>query len=172
MTNHPPRGTTPNRDEIHMMRAKFPSLRDNEWTKTSNFVEDDNPIRYNCVAWSLCRSELGWIGSMIDECGNNNGVVDVEDFDAFYQICKYEICGTSIQDCVYEKNKRKIALFWKDGGHWHVAKAVDSGWWESKLGENIRIMHRLEQMMGGKYGDICRCYCKNEPKAGQNQGEN
>jgi len=42
------------------------------------------------------------------------------------------------------------------------------GWWESKLGREIRIIHRLEQLEGGEYGDVYRCYWKEDKTANLN----
>ncbi len=159
MFNIPPKGITPNKEEIEKLTEKFPNLHENEWSKTGEATGIWGPNAYNCYAWSLCRDDIGWIEQIIDALGNNNKILDVEDFDNFYKNKGYTVCGNSLTECNPEYEKRKIAIFCKDGKPMHAAKeAEDENWWESKLGSNIRIMHKLGQLEGEQYGEVCRCY--------------
>lgn len=155
----PPRGELPTTDELNRIQTYFPNLKKNEWKKTGNKTGMFGPEAYNCYAWSLCRDDIGWIDRVIDALGNNNKILDVSDFDNFYRDKGYVICGDCIDDCKPEKNMRKIALFCKYKIPQHASKeTADNNWWESKLGGDIRIIHRLEQLEGQEYGHICRCY--------------
>lgn len=158
----PTKGIVPNFNEKTFVASRFPRLRDGEWTKTGNETGTTGPDAYNCIAWSLCRADAGWIQPEVKVDVQNETWLD--EFDRYYRRNGYEICGKSIQDCVPQKGKQKIALFSKNGEVSHAAKEVeDDGWWESKLGSYIKIMHRLEQLIGGVYGNICRCYCIDDP---------
>ena len=159
----PPYGQFPTPDELNHIKAYFPNLKDKEWKKTGEKTGVTGPTAYNCYAWSLCRDDIGWIEQVIDALGNNNKILDVSDFDNFYHSRGYAVCGDCIDDCKPEKDMRKIALFYKNGIPAHASKeATDNNWWESKLGGNIRIMHRLDQLEGDEYGHVCRCYCIHE----------
>ena len=159
----PPKGKLPTSYELNYIQTYFPNLKENEWKKTGNETGIFGPTAYNCYAWSLCRDDIGWIEQIIDALGNNNNILDMSDFDNFYRNRGYVICGDCISDCTPEKNMRKIALFCKNKIPQHASKeAADDNWWESKLGGNIRIMHRLEQLEGEMYGRVCRCYCISE----------
>lgn len=155
----PPMGNFPDAENIYEIKSDLPNLQDGEWAKTGDATYSPESRPYNCFAWSLCRNDIGWVYNIVDKWGNNNKIVEIEDFDRFYQSFGYEICGKSIQDCTSKKGLKKIALFCKDEKPQHAAKESKDGWWESKLGNNIKIMHRLEQMEGGYYGNVCRCYC-------------
>jgi len=157
----PPRGISPSSDEINNLSEKFSNLKKDEWSKTGEATGVSGKNAYNCYAWSLCRDDVGWIEQIVDALGNNNKSLDVDDFDNFFSNKGYSVCGNSISDCKSESGKRKIALFGIDGRPTHAAKeSDDDGWWESKLGGSIRILHRVEQLEGTSYGLVCRCYCK------------
>ena len=96
--------------------------------------------------------------------GDGDMSLGIGDFDNFYSRKRYFVCGRSAADCRHEQNRHKIALFCKDGKPSHAAKESGyEGWWESKLGGYIRIIHRLEQLEGHNYGAVCRCYCLDAP---------
>ena len=158
--SRPSTGKIPSHEEKQILEREFPNLVDGEWWKTGESTGISGHGSYNCYAWSLCRKSLGWIDHIIDILGNNNRSLDTNDFDNFYSQKKYFVCGHSIDDCKHEQNRHKIALFCKDGRPAHVAKESKyEGWWESKLGGYIRIIHKLDQLEGRTYGTVCRCYC-------------
>ncbi len=39
-------------------------------------------------------------------------------------------------------------------GLWHVAKHIGGGWYQSKFGEGLRIVHRLECFLDDGYGPV------------------
>ena len=54
------------------------------------------------------------------------------------------------------KDVTVVALFGRATEPTHAARrdAEDGTWWQSKLGSSWRIMHRLEELEGGMYGDV------------------
>lgn len=160
VASKPPSGRDPTEEEKKKLKGAFPKLKDGEWKVTG-----PKTCKYNCIEWSLCQSAK-WLWNQVDKAGDKDGKVEVEDFDAFYKKKGYTKCGTSSADCKPECKKRKVALFAKAGKPTHAAKEVaDGGWWESKLGKHVKIIHRLDQLEGGFYGDVVRCYCKDDPTA-------
>ena len=153
-------GRNPTAAERQHAIGKYPRLRDGEWKVTGEAT-----CKYNCIEWSLCQDDE-WVWPQVDDAGDDDGTVEISDFDEFYQDKGFTICGTSSADCRPECRKRKVALFAKNGEPTHASKEIlDGGWWESKRGKNIKIMHKLDQMEGGDYGDVVRCYCKDDPGA-------
>jgi len=164
-------GEKPSVLEKKTLTKSFPKLRDKDWKKTSVATghPDDPPFdpdTYNCIAWSLCRDDLRWIWWQVDALCNDNGIVEIEDFDCFYEKFGLKICGEDGTNDNPECKIRKIALFCINGTPTHTAKEIaDGGWWESKIGGDIRIVHRLNQLEGGIYGNVYRCYCKEDKTA-------
>jgi hypothetical protein len=58
-----------------------------------------------------------------------------------------------------------VALYADSKGPQHAARRDrdDPDWWESKLGLNVRVMHRLEELEGGMYGDVVAFYTRRDP---------
>ncbi len=155
--NEPPKGTSPTPTERKTVEGNFPNIK--RWSVTGQ-----STTRYNCIEWSLCK-ENEWVWKQVDQFGDKDGTVEVSDFDEFYKRNGFTPCGTTSSECKPECKKRKVALFCKDGKPKHAAKETQDDWWESKLGRSIKIIHRLPQLEGGAYGNVCRCYCKDDPKA-------
>jgi hypothetical protein len=57
-----------------------------------------------------------------------------------------------------------VALYAHEGRPTHVAlrTAADPDWWESKLGKDCRIIHRLEELVGDQYGTILAYYVRSK----------
>ncbi|MBM3240488.1 RHS repeat-associated core domain-containing protein [Candidatus Poribacteria bacterium] len=152
LNNKPPQGRDPTNAEREDAERKYPNLKWGEWSITGERTRE-----YNCIAWS-CGILDRWVWDEVDqqtEGGNGNRTVEVEDFDGFYKKKGYQ----ESKNCDPECKKRKIALFVKNGNPTHAAReTADSGWWESKRGSNVRIMHRLSQLEGRVYGNVKKCY--------------
>ncbi len=58
-----------------------------------------------------------------------------------------------------------VALYATAAGPQHAARRDKAFplWWESKLGLNVRVMHRLEELEGGSYGDVVAFYIRSDP---------
>lgn len=168
LNNLPPIGKYPSISEKKLVAKLFPKLKDNEWKKTGSST-NPGPDNYNCIAWSLCRSDIGWVWYQIDKLCNDNNIVEIEDFDCFYEQYDLKISENNGKNFHPQCKMRKVVLFSKDGIPTHAAKEIaDGGWWESKLGREIRIIHRLEQLEGDEYGKVCRCYLKEDKSANLN----
>ncbi len=153
----PPLGKKPSKQEIDQYSPFFPNLKKGEWKKTG-----ESTIDYNCHAWGLCRTDWGWMQPFRETIRK----FTIKDFDEFYAQHGFTIRGDSAPNCQPEYRKRKIALYCIDGEPKHsVKEIIDDSWWESKLGQGIRIIHRLEQLEGNSYGKICRCYSRDDENA-------
>jgi len=80
MSNSPPRGTSPDEGSVSFLKKHLPNLKDGEWSKTGNATGLVGSDAYNCYAWSLCRDDIGWIEQIVDALGNDNKIIDIEDF--------------------------------------------------------------------------------------------
>ena len=127
------------------IRRAFPKLR--RFT-----IVAPETASHNCIGWSLCSPDYGWVWP-----GD-----DPEEYDILYG----RFGWVQVKDCEPEAGMRKLALFRDRAGVTHAAKEVaDSGWWESKLGRSFRVRHRLQELEGGPYGRVFRCYGRPEPNA-------
>ena len=103
---------------------------------------------YNCVGWTVDRLDAflwppAWFsGDPFDA------------FDAFYASHGFARAADS------PPSGDVIAVYGRPGEPLHVARRVladADGWWESKLGRSVRIVHRLRDLDGGVYGHVL-CY--------------
>ncbi len=143
----PPLGRRPSSEEKKEYEgsAAFPNLK--TWSVTG---ESDG--QYNCIAWSLgITNAFIWPG------------YTVKDFDAFYAKHGRKVSS----NCDREYKKRKVALYGANPGDCrHASREThDCGWHESKLGGGIRIMHNKKELEGGQWGNILRCYEKQDQNA-------
>ena len=113
-------------------------------------VTGEEDISYNCIGWSVGRLEHVWPPDL--EPGDERAV-----FDAFYQEA-----GFVLSEALPGEEADAIALYSSDLGPQHAARrlATDPAWWESKLGKDIRIVHRLEELEGGIYGRVVAFYTR------------
>lgn len=72
-------------------------------------VTDQPTDTYNCIAWSA-GDDSKWIWWEVDSpFGNEDGYVQVSDFDSFYEFGGY----TPSASCAQEDGKEKVALYGK-----------------------------------------------------------
>ena len=143
----PPRGDPPTNEQNKIYLKLFPRLT--IWSVTG-----PSSNRYNCIAWSVSiTNQWFWPGDTIQA------------FDAFYASHGWTVSNT----CIREYKKRKIALFASDNGGIYCQHASretrNYRWHESKAGKAERIMHLRTDLEGGAYGNIVRCYEKQDNKA-------
>lgn len=148
----PPKGDPPTASQKSFIESHFPNLQ--TWSVTGPATPYGTPGRYNCIAWSVgITDEWLWPGDT------------VADFDAFYALYGWTVSET----CNREYQRRKIALYaynsdpndCKHGSR----ETHNCGWHESKLGSHERIMHVRNELEGGSYGNIIRCYEKHHRNA-------
>jgi hypothetical protein len=143
--DEPPFGRDPTPEEKAKAAEKYPRLK--HWKVTGEATES-----YNCIGWSLCSEDFGWV----------NPKRTLAEQDALYKARGFVPSAT----CEPEHKKRKVAVYCKDGEPVHAAKEIaDGGWYESKRGNNIRIIHRRDELEGGFYGDVRKCYEKRDETA-------
>jgi hypothetical protein len=147
LLSKPPKGNAPTTEQYSRFIGAFPNLR--KWSITAPWTN-----QYNCIAWSVgVTDQWIWPGST------------VQDFDEFYASYGWSL-STS---CEREFKKRKVALFAYNSDPndcTHGSRETDDcSWHESKCGGWERIMHIKTEMESGVYGNIIRCYEKQDDKA-------
>lgn len=140
----PPKGETPTSEQKTRIEGAFPNLE--TWSVTA-----PRTGQYNCIAWSVgVTDQWIWPG------------YTVQDFDQFYASYGWTVSGS----CEREYKKRKVALYAYNSDPddcTHGSREThDCGWHESKCGGWERIMHIKTELEGGSYGDIIRCYEKQD----------
>jgi hypothetical protein len=137
----------------------FPKLVHGEWSITAGATP-----AYNCIAWSIGNTSE-WLWDQVDtDLGDNDGKIEVSDFDAFYDAKGYVTCGIGEAEILLFKNAGNSGPNNPDGIT-HACRKRDctsgDGRWimfESKRGQNVQIEHRRDQLNGGFYGDHFRYY--------------
>jgi hypothetical protein len=128
----------------------FPNLKSGDYCVTAPATST-----YNCIAWSIGNTSQ-WIWDEVDSVyGDQNGAVEISDFDAFYanEGLKPVVGSTPANP--------QVALYAVGSNPTHAARRTDTGacGFESKLGQNARIAHEVGQLEGGTvYGNINRYY--------------
>jgi len=141
--------TTPSGGLDTFLRSQFPRL-----VTTDYCVTGPATGTYNCIAWSIGNTS-SWIWNDVDNYGNQNGTVEISDFDAFYDRGGLKPVTDSTP------TDAQVALYAVGTTPKHAARKTGAacGAWESKLGTNVRIAHLPNQLEGGTvYGDINRYY--------------
>ena len=152
--------------ERGQVEATFPGLVHCEWSITA-----EKTSAYNCIAWSVGETNCWYNPQEIDKrYGNNDGVFDVNDMDAFYYAKKgWHPVASSAEDAE--------AIYYPYAGPWnyltdlppdvgyHGAKKCKcdcgAGKWclfESKCGRDVKIEHVWNQLDGSLYGSAGRFY--------------
>lgn len=116
-----------------------------------------NPIsppsrRYNCIAWAANETHrLWWPDPNVYWPPGISLDGSLESFIQAFKSKGYEPCDSSD----YEVGFQKIALYVGDNDRpTHAARQVPSGFWTSKLGQNLDIEHELSALEGGMYGRV------------------
>jgi len=143
-----------------MIMSICPNLVGCEWSILGGPTQ-----AYNCLANSVGERTkwIGYIGppewgdEFVDDYGNDNGIIEDSDFDAFYVAKGYERT-MNVEEAV-------IVLYGDPMRHYHAARKRDCGCGEgrwivmdAKLGKEERIEHVFGEESGGTYGNPCRYY--------------
>lgn len=82
-----------------------------------------------------------------------------ESFDALLVDKAGAVVFSKDEEPPYAKGYQKLALFESDWGEpTHLARQLPNGQWLSKVGRNGLILHSLENMEHGTYGDVSKFY--------------
>ncbi|MCY4030370.1 MAG: hypothetical protein OXH75_29165 [Acidobacteria bacterium] len=114
------------------LRALFPKLD----AQNHRITSQEDP-RYNCVAWAARDSSRWWdhlYGYWPDGVPRDPAI---EAYVELFQRLGFESCNSPEIEPGFEK----VALFGKAGEFTHVARALESGGWTSKLGRLEDIEH-------------------------------
>ena len=135
-----------------LFKSDFPKLANVAAKKTS-----EADTRYNCIAWVFGDNRRWWWPSTraywpMDTAGKTV----IEAFEEWFDRDGWE----PITSLEFEAGFTKIALFAKDGHPTHAARQLKNGLWTSKLGQNIDIVHKHDELDGPKYGAVTRIYRK------------
>ncbi|MGH6917459.1 MAG: DUF7689 domain-containing protein, partial [Geminicoccaceae bacterium] len=126
-------------------RQYFPLLSDIEKKKTS-----DPDVRYNCIAWVFGDTRRVWWPNK-KRCYWPLATSGKSRLEAFKQL--FARAGwTETANSAVEPKLQKIALYVLLGEPTHAAKLLPSGWWSSKLGPDIDLAHKLDELKGPVYG--------------------
>jgi hypothetical protein len=127
-------------------RKEFPNSGNYPFVVTSPI--DPN---YNCIAWAYERDDIRmWpniYGFYWPSQIRNEATIDA--FEELFISIGYEICN----DDSFEFGYLKIVIYALNGLPKHAARQLPNGQWTSKLGPMQDVMHSLDGMNGGVYGN-------------------
>ena len=126
--------------------ADRPDAKDHPNLEIARITDVDQ--EYNCIAWSLRITDefMGRYRQDYDQLYLAHGYIRVKDE------------GNAI-----------IALYELDGKVTHAALRFSNNWWESKLGRDYRVLHTLEELRGGIYGEVTRFYGQEKLDGGKEE---
>ena len=139
----------------------FPNLVHCEWSITAPANAD-----YNCVSWSIGVTDDWTYPSDIDDCGDDDGILEIADVDAFYSD------KASLTPTASSEEDAKVIFYYDSLGsgaistetfHAATKRECECGgerWivFESKCGLSERIEHVHDQLDDGPYGAEKRYY--------------
>ena len=149
-----PANFVPTQQQDKDQREAFPKLQ------CYSMREKPTP-NYNCIA-SAVGINNKWVWNEVDGHGNNNGRVEVTDFDSYFASFGF----TQSPNCNFTQGRDKIALYGHPLGPGgfkptHAARQVPGGLFESKEGKSKKIRHGAGDLGGGgSYGELIKCYEK------------
>jgi len=130
----------------------FPKLRKGSFRITSPF-----DISYNCIAWAVGENDVWWWPKPDITYYWPEGIPrisSIESFEKAFESLGFEVC----ENDKLEEGFEKIALFGKDSRPTHGARQLKSGFWTSKLGQDVDIEHLLSDLTGDYYGEIVKVF--------------
>ena len=136
----------------YLAHYKFPRSFDNKFV----VIGKDTPsYEFNCIAWAFgdC-SRWYWPDN------NSNSfwpktiprANTLDNFIELFRLRKFELCD----DGSFENGYIKIAIFCNSNGVTHAARQLPNGLWSSKLGPFFSVLHTIESISNGEYGDVTR----------------
>jgi hypothetical protein len=162
-------GSAPTVAQRNKFEAFFPNLVHCEWSVTGSATAS-----YNCLAWAVGETSVWYSAKRIDEdFGDNDGIFETSDVDAFYLAKKGwtpTASGPEDAKAIYwclptDWNYRVGDPLPTPGGHAAAKRdcACGAGKWimfESKCGQDERIEHVWDQLDGPypAYGTLHRFY--------------
>lgn len=126
----------------------FPSLQAGRYRITS-----PRSLTYNCIAWAACRDDEWWWPDPYGAYSWPDNVPRHETLAAF-AAANATIGFAPCQGPELDPGLEKIAIFARGSVPTHAARQLPTGYWTSKLGEEVDIEHEdLAGVAGPDYGD-------------------
>jgi len=126
----------------------FPNL---DSTPVSFAITSEATGQYNCIAWAMGDPGRWWWPSPVSYWPQGCPMeVTIHSFGATFEALGYSDCP----DGRKEEDFEKVALYARGDEPTHVARQLPSGEWTSKIGANVDIEHKLEDLEGPLYGKV------------------
>jgi hypothetical protein len=132
--------------------AEFPNSKASPFVVTS-----PSDGTYNCIAWAVeSQAHFYWPSTspFFDWPNDLPRKASLATFRQFFHLFGFMPCDNG----ELESGFQKIALFAKEKKPSHAARQLPDGTWTSKIGAWVDVMHTLEAMEGGMYGDVVQFF--------------
>jgi hypothetical protein len=126
------------------LERMFPALAGDGYV-----VSSPEAAAYNCIAWAVGESHRWWQPEVYWPTDPGD---DLATLIGLFTSLGY---ATGDDDGL-EAGHEKVALYADDLGEWtHAARQLPDGWWTSKLGQAVDIVHRTPAALEGEvYGKV------------------
>lgn len=121
-------------------------------------ITSPDTAQYNCIAWVFGdNTKNWWPGSKFYFWPYESaGKTSLEAFEEFFSKEKWE----ETENHKLEIGFQKVALYALNGKPTHAARQIADNVWTSKLGQNVDISHKLNELDGPEYGTVLKVYKK------------
>jgi hypothetical protein len=137
------------------LERAFPALAGDGYV-----VSSPEATAYYCIAWAAGESHRWWQPGVYWPSPAGDELATLV---SLFASLGYGPCDDDGLDAGHEK----VALYADDFGDWtHAARQLPDGWWTSKLGQGVDIVHRTPAALeGDAYGKV-RAIMKRVAQAG------
>ena len=147
-------GRMPTDDERRRFEQWFPGLVGQDWRVTG-----EPSVDHWCYTWAM-GEEIGKIKDS-ELFGMDKKAV----LSKVYDLVPLRPGEPEEDADIAEFAEHTIPGFVAEGRHW--SRRLSGPWWESKIGGNLRIIHKLRHLEGDMYGKVYRFYRRSRPEDGR-----
>jgi hypothetical protein len=122
----------------------FPALAIDDYV-----VASPETTAYNCIALAAGESDRWWEPGIYWPIQSGD---DLATLISLFASLGYALCDDDRLEAEYQR----VPLYADELDNWtHAARQLSDGWWTSKLGEAVDILHRSpRELVGGTYGEV------------------
>lgn len=133
-------------DTRDAVEAAFPGLRGTAW-RISSPVD----ARYNCLSFAVGVEDRFWWPTSKNYWPQELATSAAPTLSCFRELFVDLLGFEECDNDTLEPGQTKVALFVRGDAPKHAARQLSTGQWQSKLGQDVDIVHELRALEGDTY---------------------